>query len=55
MNTNDWALVLVVVVVSITLALGIAALSAGDVGTFARQVAIGVFLLAFGVGLYRWW
>jgi hypothetical protein len=34
---------------------GVVALEAGDVGTVARQVAVGAIILAFGIALYRRW
>jgi hypothetical protein len=34
---------------------GLVAVRTGDVGTLARQVAVGGILLVFGVGLYRRW
>jgi hypothetical protein len=55
METRSAVLILVVVVEAVMVARGVAALAAGDVGTVARQVAVGGIVLAFGVGLYRDW
>jgi hypothetical protein len=30
-------------------------LTMGDIGTLGRQIGLGSVILAFGIGLYRWW
>jgi len=55
METRRAVLVLVLVLTLVMGVRGVVALRAGDVGTVARQVAVGGILLAFGVGLYRNW
>ncbi|SFK66084.1 hypothetical protein SAMN04487950_0449 [Halogranum rubrum] len=55
MQTRHAVLGLVLVVTAIMGARGIVAILNGDVGTFARQVAVGGFILVFGVALYRNW
>jgi hypothetical protein len=54
-QTRHTVLALVVLVAAVVGARGVVAALAGDVGTLARQVAVGAILLAFGVGLYRNW
>jgi hypothetical protein len=55
METRHAVLALVALVTVVMGARGVVALAGGDVGTFARQVVVGGFVLAFGVGLYRGW
>jgi len=55
MDTRHAVLSLVVVVTTVMAVRGAVAIAEGDVGTLARQVAVGGILLAFGVGLYRNW
>ena len=48
-------LALTLLVTAVMAVRGAVALAAGDVGTVARQVAVGGFVLAFGVALVRRW
>ena len=48
-------LALTLLVTTVMAVRGVVALAAGDVGTVARQVAVGGFVLAFGVALVRRW
>jgi hypothetical protein len=48
-------LVLTLLVTAVMAVRGAVALVDGDVGTVARQVAVGGFVLAFGVALVRRW
>jgi len=55
MDTRHAVLSLVLVVTTVMAVRGVVALVEGDVGTVARQAAVGGIVLAFGVGLYRNW
>jgi hypothetical protein len=55
METRRAVLALVLVVTAVMAVRGLVAARAGDVGTLARQVVVGGFVLAFGLGLYRRW
>jgi hypothetical protein len=55
METRYAVLGLVFVVTAVMATRGVVAVLAGDVGTFARQVVVGGFILAFGVALVRHW
>lgn len=55
MQTRYAVLGLVFVVTAVMATRGVVAVLAGDVGTFARQVVVGGFILAFGVALVRHW
>ncbi|SEO19199.1 hypothetical protein SAMN04487948_1014 [Halogranum amylolyticum] len=55
MQTRHAVLGLVLVVTTVMGIRGVVAILDGDVGIFARQVAVGGFILAFGVALYRNW
>jgi hypothetical protein len=55
METRQLVLTIVVLVTGVLLVRGVVGLMNGDVGTVARQAAIGLILFAFGIGLvYRW-
>jgi hypothetical protein len=55
MDTRHAVLLLVVLVTLVMGVRGVVAALDGDIGTVARQVAVGGLVLAFGVGLYRNW
>jgi hypothetical protein len=55
METRQVVLGTVLLVTMVLAVRGIVALRVGEVGTVARQGAVGLVLLAFGVGLYRRW
>lgn len=55
MDTRHAVLLLVVLVTLVMGMRGVVAALDGDIGTVARQVAVGGLVLAFGVGLYRNW
>jgi hypothetical protein len=55
MDTRHAVLLLVVLVTLVMGVRGVVAALDGDVGTVARQVAVGGLVLAFGAGLYRNW
>ncbi|ERH06159.1 MAG: hypothetical protein J07HN4v3_01769 [Halonotius sp. J07HN4] len=55
METRYLVLGIVVLVTSVLLIRGVVGFRNGEIGTVARQGAIGLILFAFGIGLvYRW-
>lgn len=55
METRYIALILVLLVTAVLLIRGAVGLANGEIGTVARQTAIGVIVFSFGVALvYRW-
>ncbi|OLZ41487.1 hypothetical protein A6E15_11040 [Natrinema saccharevitans] len=51
-----WMLVLSLVVVTFLVGVGLLQLSmTGDLGSFFRNLGVGLFLLLFSVGFYRKW
>lgn len=55
METRYIALLLVVLVTAVLLVRGAVGLLNGEIGTVARQTAIGLIVFTFGIALvYRW-
>ena len=55
-DVATWMLVLSGVVVAFLVGVGLLQLSiTGDLGSFFRNLGIGLFLLLFSVGFYRKW
>jgi len=55
-DVATWMLVLAVVVIAFLVGVGLLQLTiTGDLGSFFRNLGIGLLLLAFSVGFYRKW
>ena len=55
METRHLVLLIVVLVTSVLLIRGVVGLLNGDIGTVARQAAIGVIVFTFGIALVSRW
>jgi len=55
METRHLVLLIVVLVTSVLLIRGVVGLLNGDIGTVARQAAIGLIVFTFGIALVSRW
>jgi hypothetical protein len=55
MQTRHLVLLIVVLVTSVLLVRGVVGLLNGDIGTVARQAAIGLIVFTFGIALVSRW